>query len=740
MMTEWAEAEWRSLGGCVASLMGSDSETVSMSREEIYRSIEDLCVEGFAATVYDRVARAMFAAAESKAKQLSSLAQTESFSSAMASAWRAHASQTRSAAAVCLYLDRSYAQKRAVGLREAGSLAFRRALLAEPGLSVAVAASVREVAEAHRSRKEEEEEVNISAAKDCCDMLSELRLYEEILEPHLLRDARDFYAAEGRRLSTTGDASSDAAAYATLALKTLERADEAIDLFLPERTRPLLRAAVEDHLVAPHAARVFSASFATLVDAKDDETLGDLYGLLRLVGAADLAKKTVESLAVDRATEILRSSTTEVFEKLKDDKVRVPDDKVLVKELLSLHRRLATLCATRFSGESSSSKKKKIKSWGPGTLKDAFEEAVNEDENAARFAEILAAYFASAVATTTDATGRLEGAMLLFRFSRSKDIFEAFFRRDLANRLLISRSSSPSTSTSSPSGGSEKSSLLENERLAIGLLEKECGAAYVSKLDGMCNDLDLAKTLAADYLRDGATKETSVALVPLVLTTGYWPSYPASTLLLPAALETAKQKFETYYAAKFQGRRLHWHTELGRCIVRGTFHSSKKKTYQFDATPLQAAVLCCFDDAPTLSLSQLLARTGLDSLDAVLGSLKGLLLEDKDLIRINRSFQSKSVLVKLPNPATAAIAVSPEARAKIVGAVSRDRQYAIDAAIVRVMKARKTLPHQQLLADVLARLKHPATAADIKLRIESLIEREYLERDDNGASYYNYLA
>ena len=40
----------------------------------------------------------------------------------------------------------------------------------------------------------------------------------------------------------------------------------------------------------------------------------------------------------------------------------------------------------------------------------------------------------------------------------------------------------------------------------------------------------------------------------------------------------------------------------------------------------------------------------------------------------------------------------------------------------------------------MAQLKFPAQPTDIKLRIESLIEREYLERDLATPSLYNYLA
>jgi hypothetical protein len=56
------------------------------------------------------------------------------------------------------------------------------------------------------------------------------------------------------------------------------------------------------------------------------------------------------------------------------------------------------------------------------------------------------------------------------------------------------------------------------------------------------------------------------------------------------------------------------------------------------------------------------------------------------------------------------------------------------------MKARKTILHQQLIPQVLEQVKVPAQPADVKLRIESLIEREYMERDAKDRNRYNYLA
>ena len=64
----------------------------------------------------------------------------------------------------------------------------------------------------------------------------------------------------------------------------------------------------------------------------------------------------------------------------------------------------------------------------------------------------------------------------------------------------------------------------------------------------------------------------------------------------------------------------------------------------------------------------------------------------------------------------------------------------MDATIVRLMKARKTLSHSTLMSELMVQLKFPARANDLKKRVESLIEREYLARDRDDPSVYIYLA
>ena len=72
--------------------------------------------------------------------------------------------------------------------------------------------------------------------------------------------------------------------------------------------------------------------------------------------------------------------------------------------------------------------------------------------------------------------------------------------------------------------------------------------------------------------------------------------------------------------------------------------------------------------------------------------------------------------------------------------IRTERQNVIDSVIVRVMKARKTEKHNQVIEDVIKQISiFMPQPQMIKQRIESLIEREYLSRDPNDKSKYIYM-
>ena len=74
--------------------------------------------------------------------------------------------------------------------------------------------------------------------------------------------------------------------------------------------------------------------------------------------------------------------------------------------------------------------------------------------------------------------------------------------------------------------------------------------------------------------------------------------------------------------------------------------------------------------------------------------------------------------------------------------MEEDRKPQIEAAIVRIMKSRKILDHNNIIAEVTKQLqpRFLANPTEIKKRIESLIERDFLERDNTDRKLYRYLA
>jgi cullin 3 len=73
-------------------------------------------------------------------------------------------------------------------------------------------------------------------------------------------------------------------------------------------------------------------------------------------------------------------------------------------------------------------------------------------------------------------------------------------------------------------------------------------------------------------------------------------------------------------------------------------------------------------------------------------------IQPTDRFCVNDSFTSKLYRVKI-NPMAAKTESDPE-RQETRNKVDDDRKHEIDAAIVRIMKTRKTMSHPQLIAEV----------------------------------------
>ena len=109
-------------------------------------------------------------------------------------------------------------------------------------------------------------------------------------------------------------------------------------------------------------------------------------------------------------------------------------------------------------------------------------------------------------------------------------------------------------------------------------------------------------------------------------------------------------------------------------------------------------------------------------------------------MRVNIDYKSNLYRNKIPVMVSKASKEQNEI--KVQGKVEDDRRYTIEASIIKVMKARRKIEHINLISEStrLLALKFNPEPAQIKLRIESLIERGYIERDENDKRIFKYIA
>ncbi|KNC83857.1 hypothetical protein SARC_03914 [Sphaeroforma arctica JP610] len=167
----------------------------------------------------------------------------------------------------------------------------------------------------------------------------------------------------------------------------------------------------------------------------------------------------------------------------------------------------------------------------------------------------------------------------------------------------------------------------------------------------------------------------------------------------------------------------------------------------------QAFVLLLLNKNDKLTIGQVQQHTGLGTveLERVLLSLacgkkntRVLLKTPKsdsvaatDVFTVNEKFDNKLRRVKILQ---IQLKETIDEQRATQEQVFQDRQHQVDACIVRIMKTRKTMGHQLLIGAILEILKLPIKPTDLKKRIESLIDREYLERDENDSTKYHYMA
>ncbi|NXG26100.1 CUL4B protein, partial [Grallaria varia] len=700
----YTDETWQKLKEAVEAIQNSTS--IKYNLEELYQAVENLCSYKISANLYKQLRQICEDHIKAQIHQFREYPFVL-FLKKIDKCWQDHCRQMIMIRSIFLFLDRTYVLQNSMlpSIWDMGLELFRTHIISDQKVQNKTIDGILLLIERERNG----EAIDRSLLRSLLSMLSDLQIYQDSFEHRFLEETNRLYAAEGQRLMQEREVPE----YLHHVNKRLEEEADRIITYLDQSTQKPLIATVEKQLLGEHLTAILQKGLNHLLDENRIQDLSLLYQLFSRVrgGVQVLLQHWIEYIKAFGSTIVINPEK----------------DKTMVQELLDFKDKVDHIIDVCFL------KNEKF----VNAMKEAFETFINKRPN--KPAELIAKYVDSKLragnkeATDEELEKMLDKIMIIFRFIYGKDVFEAFYKKDLAKRLLVGKSAS-----------------VDAEKSMLSKLKHECGAAFTSKLEGMFKDMELSKDIMIQFKQYMQNQNVpgNIELTVNILTMGYWPTYVPMEVHLPPEMVKLQEIFKTFYLGKHSGRKLQWQSTLGHCVLKAEFKEGKK---ELQVSLFQTLVLLMFNEGEEFSLEEIKQATGIEDgeLRRTLQSLacgkarvltkspKGKDVEDGDKFTCNDDFRHKLFRIKINQ---IQMKETVEEQASTTERVFQDRQYQIDAAIVRIMKMRKTLSHNLLVSEVYNQLKFPVKPADLKKRIESLIDRDYMERDKENPNQYNYIA
>ena len=633
------------------------------------------------------------------------------------------------------YLDRYYIQRHNLAqLKDVGMLCFRDLVYSE------LKKNVKDAVLALVDKERDGEQVDRALVKNILGIFVEMGMggmeaYEQDFEAHLLTNTAAFYS---RKASVWIDEDS-CPDYLVKAEDCLKREKERVGHYLHASSESKLLKEVEKEVLAAYETQLLEKEHSgCAVLLRDDKTedLARMFRLFKRIPAglppvADIFKKHVEKEGVTLVKQAEDAAGAKKDPSAKDKAAAAAQstEQVFVRSVIQLHDKYLQYVIDCFSNDSLFHR----------ALKEAFEVFCNKGVAGSTSAELLATFCdkllqkgSSEKLSDEEVETTLEKVVKLLAYISDKDLFAEFYRKKLSRRLLFDRSAND-----------------DHERSILTKLKTQCGAQFTSKMEGMVTDLQIAKDNQKEFekwLDDDDTRRPKMEFGVTVLTTGFWPTYKFTELALPEECVGCVSTFKEFYEKKLQHRKLTWIYGLGQVSMKGNFSS---KPIELNINLFQAAILLLFNEQGSLKYTEIRDRLGLPDEDMarnlhslscakyklLLKEPENKIINQDDVFTYNEKFTDRMRRIKIPLPQI-------DDKKKVEADVDKDRRYAIDAAIVRTMKSRKVLPHQQLVLEVVQQLTKmfKPDFKIIKKRIEDLIARDYLERDKDNPNVFKYMA
>ncbi|CAH1756072.1 2019_t:CDS:10 [Entrophospora sp. SA101] len=547
---------------------------------------------------------------------------------------------------------------------------------------------------------------------------STLDIYRKHFEKPFVDESEVYYKTESEKFVSENSVTD----YMKKAETRLIEEENRVQMYLHPSTHKILISTCETVLVKNHTDIMWD-EFQNLLNMDKLEDLHRMYSLLsRIQEGLEPLRKHFE--------EHVHKAGLNAIEKIADAVNDALEPKTYVDALLEVHRKYNDMVTTAFRGEASF----------------ACREFVNRNKvcksSTSKSPELLARFCDSLLRKSAknpeegDLEDILNNIMTVFKYVEDKDVFQKFYSKMLAKRLVNGTSASEDAESS-----------------MISKLKEACGFEYTSKLQRMFTDMGLSKDLNDQFRERHSVEQVDnqVDFSVLVLGTASWPLQPSTTnFSIPEEVERTFQRFKIFYQNKHSGRKLNWLFHLSKGELKANYLKATKTGYTFQVSTYQMGILLQYNKDTSYSFEELSQSTDL-STDVLSGQL-GILVKAKVLslnqgsvgeagsrYELNMEFKSKKIRVQLNIPVKSEQKVEVEETHKTV---EEDRKLLMQAAIVRIMKTRKTMKHVALVQEVISQLSNrfKPKVPDIKKCIDVLLEKEYIERVEGQKDMFSYVA
>lgn len=425
-----------------------------------------------------------------------------------------------------------------------------------------------------------------------------LSLYQSAFESEFLQATGDFYQREASLLLQESDCSQ----YMERVLARLAAENARSRRLLHPSSYAKVTSECEDRLVADHLSFLHSEC-RSMVTSDRRKDLHNMYTLLKPIdsGLPVLVKQVqqhIASIGLQAVTSLSGDNVAQLF----------------VECVLDVHTKYSTLIAEVFNSDQQFT----------GALDMACSIIVNHrrsPKTPCRSPELLSRFCDALLKkggkgmTEAEIDDTLTASIIVFKYIDDKDVFQKFYAKMFAKRLIHQQSVS-----------------MDAEEGMINKLKNACGYEFTSKFHRMFTDIKLSDDLNDSFnqwlKQDTVRDEPSLGIGfnIFVLQAGAWPLGQAaiSPFAVPQPLERPVSYFEAFYNKKFNGRKLTWLHHLSTADVRITLTSPgaqapvanlspvlQRKSYLVSMGTYHMAILHLFESSDSLSYADLKENTRL---------------------------------------------------------------------------------------------------------------------------------